>query len=58
MKDLVIKTQQEWDSIQRVILECQVPIDKIVVAKDCDGKVRTSELIVVRELDKSEYENL
>ena len=44
-----------WDN--RAILECQVPVDKIIVAKDCDGKVRTSELIVIRELNKSEYEN-
>ena len=40
------------------ILELIVPIDCIVVAKDCDGKVRCSELTVVRELDKSEYQNI
>ena len=45
-----------WEN--RAILECLVPVDKIVVAKDCDGKVRTSELVVVRELDKSEYESI
>ncbi len=37
------------------ILECKVPIDKIVVAKDCDGKIRTSELEVIREVPESEY---
>jgi hypothetical protein len=37
------------------LLECEVPIDKIVVCKDCDGKVRTSELVVIREVPKEEY---
>lgn len=37
------------------IIEVEVPIDKVVIAKDCDGKIRTSELKVIRELDKSEY---
>ncbi len=37
------------------LLECEVPIDKIVVAEDCDGKVRTSELKVLREVPKEEW---
>ncbi|MGE3437865.1 MAG: hypothetical protein AB7O81_19715 [Blastocatellales bacterium] len=37
------------------ILECEVPVNKIVVAQDCDGKVRTSELAVVREVPESEW---
>jgi hypothetical protein len=40
---------------QMALLECEVPIDKIVVCKDCDGKVRTSELVVIREVPKEEY---
>ena len=44
-----------WSDL--AILECEVPINKIIVSKDCNGKVRTSELKVVRELDKSEHEH-
>ena len=40
------------------IIEVEVPIDKIVVSVDCDGKVRTSELTVVRELPLEEYKHL
>jgi len=36
------------------ILECEVPIKDIVVSKNCDGKVRTSQLKVVRELPQEE----
>ena len=36
------------------ILECEVPIKDIVVSKDCDWKVRTSQLKVLRELPKEE----
>ena len=42
-----------WDD--QAILECEVPIDKIVVSEDCDGKVRTSELKVIREVPKNEW---
>ena len=42
-----------WDDL--ALLECEVPTSKIVVAKDCDGKVRTSELTVLREVPKEEY---
>jgi hypothetical protein len=37
------------------ILECAVPIDKIVLPKQCDGKVRTSKLTVLREVPPSEW---
>jgi hypothetical protein len=37
------------------ILEVEVPVDKIVVASDTDGKVRTSELKVLREVPKEEW---
>ena len=37
------------------ILECAVPIDKIVLPEKCDGKVRTSELTVLREVPPEEW---
>ncbi len=37
------------------LIECEVAIKNIVVSKDCDGKVRTSELKVVREVPKEEW---
>jgi hypothetical protein len=43
----------DWSDM--ALLECEVPINKIVVAKDCDGKVRTSQLKVIREVPKEEY---
>jgi len=42
-----------WDDL--ALLECAVPTSKIVVASDCDGKVRTSELKVLREVPPEEY---
>jgi hypothetical protein len=45
-----------WTNL--AILECSVPVAKIHVAKDCDGKVRTPELKVVREVPASEFETL
>ena len=42
-----------WQNM--ALLEVKVPIDKIVVAKDCDGKVRTSELTVIREVPEEEW---
>jgi hypothetical protein len=42
-----------WNDM--ALLEVKVPIDKIVVSKDCDGKVRTSELTVLREVPVDEY---
>ena len=41
-----------WEDM--AILECEVPIKDIVVSKDCDWKVRTSQLKVLRELPKEE----
>src|SRR6266850_2589352 len=42
-----------WNDL--AILECEVPVDKIVVSKDCDGKVRTSQLKVLREVPREEW---
>ena len=36
------------------LLECAVPLDKIVLPKHTDGKVRTSELTVLREVPLEE----
>ena len=41
-----------WEDM--AILECEVPIKDIVVSKDCDWKVRTPQLKVLRELPKEE----
>jgi len=49
-EDWVLNFGRDWSDL--AILECHVPIDKIVVSKDCDGKIRTSELTVVREIGK------
>ncbi len=43
----------DWDDM--ILIECEVPINKIIVPKDCDGKVRTSELKVLRIVPKEEY---
>jgi hypothetical protein len=43
----------DWEDL--AILECGVPIKEIVVSSDCDGKVRTSELKVLRELPRDEW---
>ena len=37
------------------LLECSVPLDKLVVPKYGDGKVRCSELTVIREVPRSEW---
>jgi hypothetical protein len=37
------------------ILECAVPLDKIVVPQNTNGKVRTSELLVLREVPIEEW---
>jgi len=44
---------RQWGDV--ALLECEVPVSKIVVASDCDGKVRTSELKVLREIPKEEW---
>jgi hypothetical protein len=47
---------RSWSNM--AILECSVSADKILVAKDCDGKVRTPSLKVIREVPPSEFESL
>jgi hypothetical protein len=42
-----------WNDM--ALIEVKVPINKIVVANDCDGKVRTSELTVIREVPEEEW---
>jgi len=42
-----------WDDM--AIIECETNIKDIVVSKDCDGKLRTSKIKVLREVNKSEY---
>ena len=37
------------------VIECAVPIDKIVVPNNTDGKVRTSEMLVLREVPMEEW---
>jgi len=37
------------------IIECAVPLEKIIVPKNTDGKVRTSELTVLREVPPEEW---
>ena len=37
------------------IIECAVPLDKVVIPKYTDGKVRTSELTVLREVPQEEW---
>ena len=48
-----LKFGRSWSDM--ALLEVRVPIDKIVVAKDCDGKVRTSQLEVLREVPEEEW---
>lgn len=44
-----------WNDM--ALLECEVNPKDIVVSDDCDGKVRTSKLTVVREVPKEEWFN-
>jgi hypothetical protein len=44
---------QNWEDM--ALLECEVAIKDIVVGSDCDGKVRTSKIKVIREVPKTEY---
>ena len=57
VSDLEFAKRFCMDWLDSAILELIIPIDCIVVAKDCDGKVRCSDLTVIRELAKSEYES-
>jgi len=52
-KKWAIDFGKSWKDM--ALLECEVPIRKIVVSEDCDGKVRTSELKVIREVPKEEW---
>jgi len=45
---------KHWSDM--AIIELKTPIKSIIVAADCDGKIRTSEAVFVRELPLSEYE--
>ena len=42
-----------WENV--ALLEFEVPLDKIVIAFDCDGKVRTSECKCIREIPKEDW---
>jgi len=44
---------KNWEDL--AILECETNIKDIIVSKDCDGKVRTSKVKILRELNKDEY---
>ena len=48
-KKWAISYGKEWKDF--ALLECAVPIKDIVVSKDCDGKVRTSTVKVLREVE-------
>ena len=37
------------------LLELEVEVDSIVVSNDCDGKVRTNKVKVLREVPKDEF---
>ncbi len=44
---------RSWSDM--ALLEFEVPIDKIVVALDCDGKIRTSSAKCIREIPKEDW---
>lgn len=44
---------RDWDNM--ALLEVEVDKKDIVVSKDCDGKVRTSKIKVLREVPKNEW---
>jgi len=52
-KQWAINFGNHWDDV--ALIECEVDIKDIVVASDCDGKVRTSKLTVIREVPKTEW---
>jgi len=43
-----------YDRENQALLECEVDPKNVFISKDCDGKVRTSELKVLREVPKEE----
>ena len=52
-KSWALRFGSNWDDM--ALIECEVDPKDIVVSDDCDGKVRTSKLTVIREVPKSEY---
>ena len=44
---------KNWNDM--ALLECEVNPKNIIVSKDCDGKVRASEIRVIREVPKIEW---
>jgi len=48
-----LKFGRGWDDL--AILEVETNIKNIVVSKDCDGKIRTSKIKVLREVPKEQY---
>ena len=48
-----IKFGSSWSNM--ALLECEVMIKNIVVSSDTNGKIRTSELKVIREVPRSEW---
>jgi len=47
---------RNWSDM--VILECEVDAADIIVSADCDGKVRTPKLLVLREVSEQECQSL
>jgi len=47
-KEGAINWGVSWDDF--ALLECEVPVDKIVVPNNNNGKIRTSELKVIKEI--------
>lgn len=43
----------DWDDM--ALLECETEIKDIYVAPDCDGKIRTKKLKVLREIPKEDW---
>lgn len=43
-----------WENL--AIIECEVEIDSLIIAADCDGKVRTNAVKTIRELPLEEYQ--
>jgi hypothetical protein len=52
-KQWAIAFGKNWSDM--ALLECEIPVETIVVAEDCDGKVRCGELKVIREVPQNEW---
>lgn len=46
---------RDWDNM--ALLEVEVDVNTIVIPDNCDGKVRTTEIKVIREIPKDEWYN-